>query len=221
MTILAVVGLAKEARIAKRAGLVAIIGGGDSQLLRERLHAAASDAMAVISFGIAGALAPLLDTGDAVIATHVVTESEHYQTDVRWSQILRTKLDQAQSVGVVGVNSVVGHIAQKKTLFRVTGAHAVDMESHIAARFAKQHGLPFAALRVISDKSDHTLPPAALEPLKPNGKPRLFSVLKSVVLEPSQIPELMRTGREASKAFSALFRCRNLLGPGLGCPYLR
>ncbi len=220
MSILAVVGLAKEARIAKRAGLVPVIGGSSSQLLRQRLEAAAPDATAVISFGIAGALAPLLEAGDVVIATHVVTESEHYQTDMRWSQILRTKLEQAQSVGLAGVDTAVGHIAQKKSLFRVTGAHAVDMESHTAARFAKRHGLPFVVLRVISDRSDHTLPPAALEPLKPNGKPRLLAVLKSVVHDPSQVPELIRTASEAGKAFGALLRCRNLLGIGLGCPYL-
>jgi len=221
VSIIAVVGLAREARIAKRAGLVPVIGGGDPQLLRQRLEAAAADATAVISFGIAGALAPLLDAGDVVIATHVVTESEHYQTDMRWSQILRTKLEQAQSVGLVGVDAVVGHILQKQSLFRITGAHAVDMESHIAARFARRHSLPFAALRVISDKSDHTLPPAALEPLKPNGKPRLLAVLKSVVSDPSQVPELIRTAGEAGKAFAALLRCRNLLGIGLGCPYVR
>lgn len=220
MSILAAVGLAKEARIAKRAGLVPIIGGGNAQLLRQRLEAAAPKATAVISFGIAGALAPLLETGDVVIATHVVTESEHYQTDRRWSQALRTKLEGAQSVGLAGVDTVAGHIAQKKSLFRVTGAHAVDMESHVAARFAKRHGLPFAVLRVISDKSDHTLPPAALEPLKPNGKPRLLAILKSVVRDPSQVPELIRTGHEASTAFSTLLRCRNLLGIGLGCPYI-
>ncbi|MGA7673774.1 MAG: hypothetical protein WCA78_01855 [Rhizomicrobium sp.] len=220
MSVLAVVGLAKEARIARRAGLAPVIGGGNSELLAQRLEAAASGATAVLSFGIAGALAPLLETGDAVVATHVVTETEHYQTDLRWAQILRTRLEHAQSVGLVGVDKVVAHIAMKQSLFRLTGAHAVDMESHVAARFAKRRGLPFAALRVISDRSDHTLPPAVLEPLKPNGKVRLIAVMKSVLFDPEQIPELIQTGREAGKAFRALLRCRNMLGLGLGCPYL-
>ena len=39
----------------------------------------------------------------------------------------------------------------KAALRATTGADAVDMESHIAARYAEQHSLPFAALRVISD----------------------------------------------------------------------
>ncbi len=35
---------------------------------------------------------------------------------------------------------------------------AVDMESHVAARVAARHGLPFAALRVISDPASRSLP---------------------------------------------------------------
>ncbi len=219
-TVLAVVGLAKEARIAKRAGLKPVIGGGDSRLLAERLEEAAHGATAVVSFGIAGALAPLLMVGDPIVATHVVAGREHYTCDVAWSQILRGRLSNSRSAIVVGVDQVVSYIGMKKALFRNTGAHAVDMESHVAARFAERRGLPFVVLRVICDGSQRTLPPATLEPLKPSGRPRLLAVLKSVVRDPGQLPELIQTGGEAAKAFRALRRCRNLLGPGLGCPYL-
>ena len=44
------------------------------------------------------------------------------------------------------------HCGAKPTLHRTTGALAVDMESHVAARIAARHGLPFAAGRVISDR---------------------------------------------------------------------
>ena len=219
MSILAVTGLAKEARIARSAGLKPVIGGGDARLLAARLEEAAGGAVAVISFGIAGALAPLLRPGDVVIATHVVAGKEHYTCDAAWSQILRGRLAYSRSAIIVGVDEVVSFIGMKKALFRNAGAHAVDMESHIAARFAEKRGLPFVALRVICDGSQRTLPPAVLEPLKPNGKPRLLAILKSVTHDPSQIPEMLQTQREAGKAFRALLRCRNLLGRGLGCPY--
>jgi hopanoid-associated phosphorylase len=219
MSILAVTGLAKEARIARSAGLKPVIGGGDARLLAARLEEAAGGAVAVISFGIAGALAPLLRPGDVVIATHVVAGKEHYTCDAAWSQILRGRLAYSRSAIIAGVDQVVSHIGMKKALLRNTGAHAVDMESHIAARFAQKRGLPFVALRVICDGSQRTLPPAVLEPLKPNGKPRLLAILKSVTHDPSQIPEMLQTQREAGKAFRALLRCRNLLGRGLGCPY--
>lgn len=220
MSVLAVVGLAKEARIARRAGLKPVIGGGDSLLLVKRLNAAAPGATAVVSFGIAGALAPLLQTGDIVIATHVVSENDHYISDPGWSQNLRGKLPQARSVVIVGVDDVVSHMGTKKSLFRTTGAHAVDMESHIAARFAHERGLPFVALRAICDDALRTLPPAALEPLTPGGRLRLIRVLKSLLHDPSQFSELIQTGREANAAFRALLSCSHLLGPGLGCPYL-
>jgi len=218
--IIAVVGLAKEARIARRAGLKPVIGGGDSALLARRLEEAAEGAKAVISFGIAGALAPLLKTGDLVIAETVVTADERYPCDPAWVAVLLAKLPRARLASIAGVDAIAAHINAKKTQFAKTGGHAVDMESHIAARFAKAHGLPFVALRAISDGADRTLPPAALEPLKANGKPRLSLVLKSVAGDPSQIGELIQTGREAGTAFRALLRCRHVLGRGLGCPYL-
>ena len=219
-TVLAVIGLAKEARIAARAGLVPVVGAGNSNLLRRRLKSAAPDLAGVVSFGIAGALAPLLKVGDAVVATHVVTDREHYACDAGWSAALRTKLPAAQSVVIAGVDAPAGHIGAKKDLFRATGAHAVDMESHVAARFALDRGVPFVALRVISDGPQRTLPPAAIERLTIRGRPRLFAIMKSLLREPQQFPELLQTAREASAAFRELFRCLHVLGPGLGCPYL-
>ena len=220
MSILAATGLAKEARIARRAGLEPIVGGGDARFLAARLQEAASGAVAVVSLGIAGGLAPLLKTGDVVIATHVVGANEHYVCDAAWSQILRGRLAYSRSAVIAGIDEAASGIGAKKALFRNTGAHAVDMESHIAARFAKERDLPFVALRVICDGAGRALPPAALEPLKPSGKPRLLAVLRSVVRDPEQIPELLRTGREAAKALRVLLRCCDLLGRGLGCPYL-
>ncbi|MDE2182001.1 MAG: phosphorylase [Alphaproteobacteria bacterium] len=219
-TVLAAVGLAREAKIAARLGLTPVISGADGKLLERRLVAASAGARAVVSFGIAGALAPLLHVGDLLVVSHVVAGDEHYSCDQAWSQILRTKLPGAHSCVIAGVDRVVGHIASKQNLFRTTGAHAVDMESHIAARFARERGLPFVVLRAVSDESVRVLPPAALVPLKQSGKPHLTAILKSLLQEPDQLSELMQTGREAKAAMRSLLRCGDLVGPGLGCPYL-
>jgi len=112
------------------------------------------------------------------------------------------------------------HMGAKKDLFRQTGAHAVDMESHVAARFAAERGIPFVVLRAISDDSKRTLPPAALERLSLKGHPRYFAIIRSLFREKGQLGELIRTGREAGAAFRTLLRCLRVLGPGLGCPYL-
>jgi adenosylhomocysteine nucleosidase len=77
---------------------------------------------------------------------------------------------------------------------------------------------PFAALRVISDSADQALPPAALTAMNPDGSIALGRVLWSVARSPSQIPALIRTGRESDKAFAVLLGCVETLGPGLRGP---
>ena len=106
-------------------------------------------------------------------------------------------------------------------LFALTGAHAVDMESHVAVHVAHERNITLSSpSRAISDRADHTLPHAARVAMKPSGGIALGRVLGSVVTRPHQIPALVRTNRETEKAFSALLRCLDLLGPGFGCPYL-
>ena len=221
MNVIAVTGLAREARIARGAKLTPVIGSGDEALLVRRLEEAiAAGARGIVSFGIAGALAPLLKVGDTLIATHVVHGNERYQTDPRWTAILRQRLPRATPGILVGHEQIVSHVDGKRRLFALSGAHAVDTESHIAARLANRHGIPFVAVRTISDSSTRGLPPAALVPLKTSGRISLRAVLGSVASEPAQISDLMTTGREAGRALRALLRSRNALGLFLGCPYL-
>jgi hopanoid-associated phosphorylase len=221
MSVIAVTGLAREAKIAKRLKTVPVIGGGDAELLVGRLEEAVqAGAKGIVSFGIAGALAPLLQPGDTVIATHVVHGDDRYSTDARWTAVLRQKMPYATAAIIVGHGEIVSHIDGKRRLFALSGAHAVDTESHIAARIARRHNIPFAAIRTISDAATRGLPPAALVPITPAGKVSFTRVLGSVAFEPQQIPDLLTTGREAGRAFRALLRSCDALGLGLGCPYL-
>lgn len=105
---------------------------------------------------------------------------------------------------VIGTDAIIASTAEKAALQSATGAIAVDMESHIAARVAARHGLPFAILRTISDTADHALPPAAMVGMRPDGGVALGAVLASLARNPAQLPVLIRTGREAGAAFRAL-----------------
>jgi hypothetical protein len=89
------------------------------------------------------------------------------------------------------------------------------MESHVAAQFAKSRNLKFAALRVISDDAHHSLPPAVMKAMKPDGGIAVWRVLGSILRRPWQVPALIRTARGSNKAFAELLRCRDLLGVGL------
>ena len=116
---------------------------------------------------------------------------------------------------IAGSRTILADVDAKAALLRRTGAAAVDMESHIAARAARDHGLPFVAVRTISDGAYHTLPPAALVALKPDGRIDFPALVRSLLAQPAQIPGLIRTARKSERAFAALLRCRSLLGPGL------
>jgi hopanoid-associated phosphorylase len=210
MTVVAVVGLRREAILLARHATAVL----------PRDIADVVDATCVISIGIAGALAPDLAVGDVVIAERVVTANEAFETDGKWTGRLSGALLHARIGAILGRSTIADSAEVKAALHAATRADAVDMESHLAARAARERGLPFAALRVISDRADHSLPPAALVAMKPDGSIALGRVVKSVAMNPAQVPALIRTAREAEKAFAALLRCVEVLGPGLGCPYL-
>ena len=114
------------------------------------------------------------------------------------------------------------HIPRKSAGFtRRTGAVAVDNESHVAARIAAAHRIPFAACRAVIDPAHSVLPPAAVTGLRHDGTPDVLAVFRSVVRQPSQLPALARTALEARTAGAALRRGRRLLGVGLAFPYFR
>jgi len=220
VTVLAVIGLKREAAIVAGPLVVPVIAG-NSGILRQRIQGALdSQVRGIVSIGIAGALSPQLEAGDCIVASTVITKTARFDTDSSWTMRLRRALPDPRVAPIAGVDRIAATVEGKTALYKETGADAVDLESHIAAKVAQENELPFAALRVISDRADHALPPAALAAMKPNGGIALGRVLKSIAFRPTQIPALMRTSRDSEKAFAALLRCRDVLGPGLGCPYL-
>ena len=101
--------------------------------------------------------------------------------------------------------------ADKQALASATGALAVDMESHIAARLAAAHGLPFAALRVICDPAGRAIPPAAIAGMREDGGTDLGAILRALLRDPGQLPAMIRLAGDARTAFSFLARCRRAL----------
>src|SRR5665811_1192325 len=79
LPILAVTGLAREARLIAGSGFATIGAGGNSVRLKDMLAARVSPGCsAVVSIGIAGGLDPILVPGDIVIATGIVAEHEYH-----------------------------------------------------------------------------------------------------------------------------------------------
>jgi adenosylhomocysteine nucleosidase len=219
--VLIVTGMAQEARIAAGPGMTVICSSSDPQQLRALLTVFDPTTIrGVISFGIAGGLDPTLKSGDVVVATEVLAG------DTRWLAGLALNEELIASVGLgnrrvvrgglAGVEQVVVAQSRKAALRSETGAAAVDMESHIAAAYAAEAGLPFAALRVISDPASRALPALARSAIKPNGEIDLRKVLRGVARNPATLRALVSTGIDFNRALRSLRGCRGFLLGGEG-----
>jgi adenosylhomocysteine nucleosidase len=215
-SVVALVGLAFEARIVAGPGVLVICRGqgrktADLQIaLRTGCHS-------IISFGIAGGLAPDLVPGDCVVASAIIDHPILRPTDPLWSRKLAEIIPAARHGPIVGVNAVVSAPADKRKLHALTGAVAVDMESHLVARFAASYGLAFTAVRVVIDPADRTIPPAALLAMAPVGSTDIGSMLWDILARPSQLSLLLRLAADAYAARTALVRLRRALGPRFSC----
>ncbi|MFO1087371.1 MAG: phosphorylase [Reyranellaceae bacterium] len=216
--ILAVTGLQRERRILASPGVEVVTGGGDQARLEAALDHHAPAMRGVVSIGIAGALAPGLRPGNWVVATAVSDGGAALPTDPAWTDWLVARLPAPERGVVLGVDAIAATAAQKSELRRSSMAVAVDMESHVAARVAHRHRLPFVVARVVSDAANRTLPPAARVGMRRDGSIDLPAILRSLMAAPWQLPALIRTGLEAETAFRALLRGHRLLGPRLGGP---
>jgi adenosylhomocysteine nucleosidase len=215
--IVAVTSLALEARIALGPGVSVICSQGP-YLAAHLESAIKGGVLGIISFGIAGGLAPELVAGQWVAAAAIETAQQLFPTDGAWTRCLLERLPGAVHAAIVGLDAPVADPSDKRLLHAQTGAAAVDTESHIAARIAAAHRVPFVACRTIIDAADTPLPPAALTGLRPDGTADVAAVFRSVVRQPGQLPALVRTAFDAWIARAALHRGRRMLGAGLGFP---
>jgi adenosylhomocysteine nucleosidase len=216
--VIAVTSLAVEGRIALGPG-VSVLCHHASRLVASLEAAIKPGTLGIISFGIAGGLAPHLTAGDWVIASGVRFGQERPPVDERWARRLLKALPGAVHAEILGADAPIATSGHKRQLHDQTGAAAVDMESHIAARIAAAHKIPFAACRTIIDDANADLPPAALVGLGPGGRPDLPAVSRSVLRQPRQLPTLARTARDYWIACHALRTARQMMGAALGCPY--
>jgi hopanoid-associated phosphorylase len=216
----AVTGLAAEARIARQAGLVAAAGAGTSEGTESAIRSLIEQGVpGLVSFGIAGGLAPNLASGTLIAPAAVRgLDDEAHWVDVEWHARL-TRAAHAAGIplvvgGILGAERIVASVSEKARLHDATRAIAVDLESHRVARAAERARVPFLVFRVIADAAGRNLPPAALVPLTKSGHPSV-RVLGAVVAKPGQISALLTLARETRAALDALRRGAVALGAAL------
>jgi adenosylhomocysteine nucleosidase len=214
--VVAFVGMSFEARIAEGPGVRVVCRQAGSDIAGPLNDAVRRGCRSIVSFGVAGGLSPKLRAGDWIIASSIVDAETRHETDAEWSRRLRNAVPRARFAPVAGTDVPVSHPSAKREWHARTGAAAVDMESHLVARIAAEHGLPFAAVRVVVDPAHRTVPQAALAGMRSDGATDASAVLRALVAAPSQTLCLMRVAVDAFLARLALQRGRRMLGPGFG-----
>jgi adenosylhomocysteine nucleosidase len=219
-TVLAVTGLAIEARIARGPGVRCVTGRDGLRALVSVLADRANGVCAIMSFGIAGGLDERLPPGTVIAARSVIAQHGSWKTDADWTAALLRRVPAALHADVAATDLPVDEPDLKQRLRCDTGAVAVDTESHVAARAAAEHELPFAVFRVISDPARRALPSVALVALRADGRVNLTAVLRAIGRAPAELPLLLRSAADARIALRALARGRESLGAPLAYPDL-
>lgn len=221
-----VTGLKSEARILRDCDVRCISIGGRAAGAAERIERMMAEGVTgLVSFGIAGALHPTLRCGDVVVADCVVgAAGERWPCAPEWVAELASQLPsvtQAQgrkdeSVGrsfraILGLDQLLSSPGEKAGAFARTGALAIDMESHHVARAAAAHGLPFIAIRAISDRADEALPACFAGFIDSMGAMKMSAVLAALISGRVSLRQLLAAGRSSRQAHEALFGCRGAI----------
>ena len=214
--VIALVGLAFEARIASGPGVVVICRNTESEVSASLNQALKRGCRSIISFGVAGGLAPHLRPGNWVVASAIIDAQQTRPTDRVWSEKILKMIPGAEHKPIAGVDYAVAAPDAKRRMHSETGAATVDMELHLVAKLASAHNLSFAAVRVVIDPAHRAVPEAALAGMRPDGGTSITAVMRELIAGPSQLSGLLRLAYDGYTARRALLRARRLLGPDFG-----
>ncbi|APZ42476.1 hypothetical protein [Acidihalobacter ferrooxydans] len=178
------------------------IGADAATAAAERLLDAAG-ALALISWGTAGALAPDLAAGDLLLPHRVIRADDSFATDARWRAQVQSMVEghcRIRTGDLLHSPAVVTTVQAKRTLRTTHPAIAVDMESAALAARARQHGLPFLVVRAIADPADGHIPPAVSAAIDGNGQLSGMRLLAGLCRHPGELPGLRALARDFAAA---------------------
>lgn len=216
MTVAAIVGMKAEARLLPEGVPVLCAGGMAGRAYDAARRLLAEGAAGIISFGIAGALAPDLRPGALLVGETVVVDGTTFPCAVAWRASLLAAVKEARPGVILGATAPVISVDEKRAMHERWGALAVDLESGGTARACSEAGKPFAVLRAIADPARRQIPWAALVGVGDDGGTRPFAVAARLLARPQELPGLLLVALETRTALRALAGAARRLGPTLG-----
>jgi len=161
---------------------------------------------AYISIGLSASLDPSLQPGDVVIGESVAPVDDpadsRIASDAGLLEVAKSALAGLPGCrfgGLVCSAKVVTSAKEKSDIAASSGCLALDMESYGAARAAREAGVPFLAIRAVSDALDEDLP-VDFNRFTSYGKMDWPRFLAHVITHPQVIPPLMKLGGNSRKA---------------------
>ncbi len=154
----------------------------------------------VVVVGIAGAIGPTRAVPDLVVPA-VVTDwpegREHRPAP----------LGALVAEGTIVTSDEYGYTPEVIAAFVARGVVAVDMETVAVAEVCEAAGVPWSAVRAISDRADdETVDQDVIGLVKPDGSPDLGRSLRYLARHPGRLPHLAALGRDATAAARAAAR---------------
>jgi adenosylhomocysteine nucleosidase len=159
----------------------------------------------VISAGVAGALVRELRVGETIFPETVIDiqDGSRHETAIKNAPVANTPLGRT----ILASYPQVAGAEQKQKLAKAYGAQAVDMEAAAVARAAQVHGLPFIAIKSVSDEYAFDLPD--MTPFIRNGEFQTGRFARHLAIRPwlwLPVYRLARNTRIASENLCAWLR---------------
>ncbi len=175
-----------------------------TQLLSAVKDASDSEYRTLLICGFAGGLVDGLTPGTLVIGDSVTDSSGTVLTaDSRLLAIAESvRLPELAAMrGTIYTdNKVLTQSAEKQALARSRDVIAVDMETFAAAEVAREAGVPWLAIRVVTDGATDDMPFDFNAMTGADGNVNKGRVIASALTHPRIIPALIRLGARSSLA---------------------
>jgi adenosylhomocysteine nucleosidase len=187
--------------------LLAVSGVGQAAAAATARRLIEAGAGALVSWGLAGGLAPSLEAGVVCLPEEVIDpEGTRYPTTGEWREALAALVAAHRPVArgtLLTSAAPIATVAAKAAANRDTGAVAVDMESSAVAKAARAGGIPFIAVRAIVDTAADEVP-RAVTGASESGQVRIGPLLAGLMRSPVELLALLPLAKRYRSAMSSL-----------------
>ena len=162
----------------------------------------------VVNFGFAGSVSKSLKNGDIVFVNKILNEKNKKLTPSKFNQDFLKNLEKKieyVKCNLLTVQKIVGDKRAKlKIIKKFRSISVIDMEAyHIKEELLKVN-IPMLSFKVIFDDLTFDIPSYILDCINDKGELEIVHFLKSLILKPERICELIKVNFKFSKSKKVL-----------------